>query len=190
MTAPNSHASNPLELFEDLDPSSFSYDLIIRQQPLRARMCGFGTKDYRPVDPAPILQSIVRDSSGRITRPNLATTPHLVVYASLWSADGQEERGVVLNRGAGARRQEQAGVAPSYTEVLVGSLISPCHIVNDLDGEPAYFFVFSDLSIRTGGQYRFKFNLFDISGDASRAKATAMSDVITVYPPVSFPGMT
>lgn len=30
------------------------------QQPLHARMCGFGEKDRRPIDPPPIVQLIVR----------------------------------------------------------------------------------------------------------------------------------
>ncbi|KAJ3008774.1 hypothetical protein HKX48_008345 [Thoreauomyces humboldtii] len=41
-------------------------ELVIRQQPNRARMCGFGTKDYRPVDPAPILQ-LIRKENNQIT---------------------------------------------------------------------------------------------------------------------------
>jgi hypothetical protein len=36
--------------------------LSIRQQPVRARSCGFGARDFRPIDPAPVLQVFVERS--------------------------------------------------------------------------------------------------------------------------------
>uniref|UniRef100_A0A1D1XQ09 Velvet domain-containing protein n=1 Tax=Anthurium amnicola TaxID=1678845 RepID=A0A1D1XQ09_9ARAE len=40
------------------------YTLRVSQQPLRARMCGFGEKDRRPIDPPPIVQLVVTDEKG------------------------------------------------------------------------------------------------------------------------------
>ncbi|RUP42779.1 velvet factor-domain-containing protein [Jimgerdemannia flammicorona] len=40
------------------------FKLEVAQQPLRARMCGFGDKDRRPITPPPILQLKVYDRSG------------------------------------------------------------------------------------------------------------------------------
>ncbi|TPX56386.1 hypothetical protein SpCBS45565_g08426 [Spizellomyces sp. 'palustris'] len=160
-------------------------------------MCGFGTKDYRPVDPAPILQLIRREGDRVVLDYKESTS--LVCHASLWSADGTEERGVVLNPGSAAARRTESLFAgestltpppSSYVSVLVGSLVSPCHILTDVDGQKALFFTFADLSIRTGGHYRLKFFLYDITKDASQAMASAMSDVIAVFPPKTFPGMT
>jgi hypothetical protein len=37
-----------------------TYELVVCQQPLHARMCGFGEKDRRPIDPPPIVQLVVR----------------------------------------------------------------------------------------------------------------------------------
>ncbi|KAI8825861.1 velvet factor-domain-containing protein [Fimicolochytrium jonesii] len=177
-------------------------ELIIRQQPNRARMCGFGTKDYRPVDPAPILQLVRRDGDHAVLNYKQATS--LVCHAALWSADGTEERSVVLNPGsvAVAKKSDQsqnadpasahpAPTAPTgYVSALVGSLVSPCHVLTDIDGTRALFFTFPDLSIRTSGQYILKFSLYDMSKDASQAMAFAVSEVISVYPPKTFPGMT
>ncbi|KAJ3013468.1 hypothetical protein HKX48_005738 [Thoreauomyces humboldtii] len=194
-----------------IPPTIGSHELIIRQQPNRARMCGFGTKDYRPVDPAPILQLIRKEGDQILLDYKQATW--LVCHASLWSADGTEDRGVVLNPGSAlhARRSEPmfaASDSPTserdvqvhgltnltppkgYASVLVGSLVSPCHVLTDVDGTKTMFFTFPDLSIRTSGQYMLKFSLYDISRDASHAVASAISDVISVYPPKSFPGMT
>ncbi|KAJ3041295.1 hypothetical protein HDV00_009565 [Rhizophlyctis rosea] len=159
-------------------------------------MCGFGTKDYRPVDPAPILQ-LVRRESGQVI-PKYIECPSLVCHASLWSEDGTEERGVVLNPSVtGSRRHDAQAYSDNlppnpanYIQVLVGLLVSPCHILADVDGQRGMFFTFPDLSVRTSGQYRIKFCLYDIMRDASHAKACVLSEIMTVYPPKSFPGMT
>jgi hypothetical protein len=37
---------------------------VIIQNPIRARCCGFGEKDRRPVDPPPILQLFIEESNG------------------------------------------------------------------------------------------------------------------------------
>ena len=39
-----------------------TYELVVCQQPLHARMCGFGEKDRRPIDPPPIVQLIVKQN--------------------------------------------------------------------------------------------------------------------------------
>ena len=44
-------------------PEGNQFQFIIRQQPLQARQCGFGTKGYRPVDPVPILQLISKNNT-------------------------------------------------------------------------------------------------------------------------------
>ena len=42
-----------------------TYLLAIRQQPVQGRMCGFGSKDRRPLDPVPIVQLRVEGPYGR-----------------------------------------------------------------------------------------------------------------------------
>jgi len=45
---------------------SFAYfRLVVEQQPKRARMCGFGDKDRRPITPPPCVRLIVTDLSGK-----------------------------------------------------------------------------------------------------------------------------
>ncbi|KAI8841971.1 hypothetical protein BJ741DRAFT_593781 [Chytriomyces cf. hyalinus JEL632] len=44
-------------------PKAHTHRLVIRQQPLHSRMCGFGEKvDRRPVDPPPIIQLEITSS--------------------------------------------------------------------------------------------------------------------------------
>ena len=42
--------------------SSLEYTLVIEQQPDRARMCGFGDKDRRPITPPPCVRLRVVDT--------------------------------------------------------------------------------------------------------------------------------
>lgn len=37
------------------------YELLVVQQPKRARMCGFGDKDRRPITPPPCVKLIITD---------------------------------------------------------------------------------------------------------------------------------
>ena len=36
---------------------SYRFALEIVQQPIRSRLCGFGEKDRRPIDPPPVVQA-------------------------------------------------------------------------------------------------------------------------------------
>jgi hypothetical protein len=42
----------------------YSYRLEVSQQPIRARMCGFGDKDRRPIDPPPVVRLLVSTADG------------------------------------------------------------------------------------------------------------------------------
>ncbi|KNC97853.1 uncharacterized protein SPPG_06849 [Spizellomyces punctatus DAOM BR117] len=82
-------------------------------------------------------------------------------------------------------------------QTLVGSVVSPCVALEDLEEREGLFFVFHDLSIRTPGQYRIRFSLLKLSSKATvdgadpgtPILATAMSDVVSVYQPKRFPGL-
>ncbi|CAG8538858.1 1604_t:CDS:2 [Paraglomus brasilianum] len=41
------------------------YRLEVSQQPIRARMCGFGEKDRRPIDPPPVVRLIMTTPDGK-----------------------------------------------------------------------------------------------------------------------------
>ncbi|KAJ3014044.1 hypothetical protein HKX48_005382 [Thoreauomyces humboldtii] len=49
---------------------------------------------------------------------------------------------------------------PPSVPILLGGLVSSCHILRDEDGEKGLYFVFPDIGVRTSGLYRLKFNLF------------------------------
>ncbi|KAK9766076.1 hypothetical protein K7432_005100 [Basidiobolus ranarum] len=167
---------------QNMESDARTYDLIVCQQPLHARMCGFGEKDRRPIDPPPIIQLIVKDQQGRIDM-GVLQNPFFVLHVTLWSEDGKEERNIISN-------------PPKCTRVLMGSLVSSPNILKNPEGEQGCYFCFPDLSIRTEGRYCLKFSLMKLGGDdcLSEAKsdiiAQTFSDPFTVYSAKKFPGMT
>ncbi|ORX84861.1 hypothetical protein K493DRAFT_269438 [Basidiobolus meristosporus CBS 931.73] len=159
-----------------------TYELQVCQQPLHARMCGFGEKDRRPIDPPPIIQLIAKDQQGRVDA-SVLQNPFFVLHVTLWSEDGLEERNIISN-------------PPKSTRVLMGSLVSSPNILKNPDGEQGCYFCFPDLSIRTEGRYCLKFSLMKLGGDdcLSEAKSDIISQTFsepfTVYSAKKFPGMT
>ncbi|WVF67116.1 hypothetical protein IAT40_001861 [Kwoniella sp. CBS 6097] len=78
-------------------PEGWTYHLEVIQQPQRARACGFGNKDRRPLSPPPIIRLWVRTASGAVVDPNLVNIQFLVLHVDLWSIDRQQERNVVMH---------------------------------------------------------------------------------------------
>ncbi|KAJ3139186.1 hypothetical protein HDU90_000550 [Geranomyces variabilis] len=307
------------------------YELVVRQQPQRARMSGYNHKDRRPVDPSPIVQLMARNSEGRQVEISYPACPFLIVHVSLWSADGQIEQTCDLGPpvlhsyghqyGSGSdaflphslsyapssadlpprvpepepqqqqqqqhqhfRQQEQQHTSPTesspHTErrtsdsffgdssvasasvggpsptdlrgpsssdlhapsstdlqppsptgsyqstgdayppppsypILLGSLVSACHILRGEDGIKGLYFVFPNIGMRASGRFCLKFSLFiietfDKAGNnppssaggpnsatttspyptsSHRSRASVFSNPFQVYSPKRFPGM-
>ncbi|TDL29832.1 hypothetical protein BD410DRAFT_780327 [Rickenella mellea] len=73
------------------------YSLEVIQQPLRARMCGFGDKDRRPLAPAAVAKMVVRRDDNSIVDVDDIDVAFFVVTVDLWSADGRKEMNLVLH---------------------------------------------------------------------------------------------
>ncbi|KAK5140792.1 hypothetical protein LTR32_006496 [Rachicladosporium monterosium] len=73
-------------------PPPFIYDLLIRQQPLAARACGFGEKDRRVIDPPPIIELRVTDASGA---PREDRGALLALHCTLMTEDGTQDDAAV-----------------------------------------------------------------------------------------------
>ncbi|TPX34158.1 hypothetical protein SmJEL517_g03099 [Synchytrium microbalum] len=189
-------------LFQDADVEDGRMDLQMRQNPLRARMIGFGEKDRRPIDPPPIVEVRVYDGSGT-GRLSYSEAANMICHVSIWSADGRDSRSVVVNPfhpSAPSAKQLGAGEilhteipASALAQVLVGNLVSPCYILNDVSGVRGMFFVFPDVNVRISGTYRLKFSIFNLKWDRSKScspcRGTILSDPFTVWHPKEFPGM-
>lgn len=70
--------------------------LEVPQQPIRARMCGFGDKDRRPITPPPCVRLIVRDPiTGREIDAQDINISFFVITVDLWDEEAQKEVNLV-----------------------------------------------------------------------------------------------
>ena len=159
------------------------YRIHVRQQPVAARSCGFGERDRRVIDPPPIVQLTIDNS--KLTPEEVKSRirhPFSVVHCSIWNETGEQDNSAMPEDYRQQRR-------------LMGTLVSSPFVGLDENGEEGCFFCFPDLSCRTPGSFRLKFLLVVLDpanmrpGANSPVRATAMSDVFTVYNAKDFPGM-
>ncbi|KAJ3026707.1 UNVERIFIED_CONTAM: velvet protein [Siphonaria sp. JEL0065] len=156
------------------------YRCSVVQQPERARVCGYSISDRRPIHPPPIVKL-----EGKYT----GNTSSLVMFASLWSQDLQQDLSYSHKSIEGpslqytpltaSKLEELDVLAPSaskkakYTvlpsseatakQVLMGQMVSVCSTLMNPDHSLGYYFVFSDLAVRTSGYYRLRFDMYEMS---------------------------
>ncbi|KAJ7094460.1 velvet factor [Mycena belliarum] len=97
------------------------YALEMVQHPLRARMCGFGDKDRRPLAPAAVARMVVKRDDHSLVDVDDVDCSFFLVTVDLWSEDGRHERNLVLHPSSGDRyvpvqapatKQRRRGSAP------------------------------------------------------------------------------
>ncbi|ATY63218.1 nucleoside diphosphatase Gda1 [Cordyceps militaris] len=94
----------------------YKYQLDVIQQPKRARMCGFGDKDRRPITPPPCVRlSIVDIATGKEVNYNEIDHTMFVLNVDLWNADGTREVNLV-------RSSTATSSATSSSANVTGSL--------------------------------------------------------------------
>ncbi|KAL8713556.1 MAG: hypothetical protein Q9220_002418 [cf. Caloplaca sp. 1 TL-2023] len=73
------------------------YSLDIVQEPIRARMCGFGDKDRRPITPPPCIRLLVHEANSPFSEIDIAPldTSYFVLTVDLWNAEGTKEVNLV-----------------------------------------------------------------------------------------------
>ncbi|KAK6907191.1 hypothetical protein L486_04097 [Kwoniella mangroviensis CBS 10435] len=104
----------------------WTYHLEIIQQPQRARACGFGNKDRRPLSPPPIIRLWIQTALGAIVDPNTIDPRFLILMVDLWSADQQQERNVVMHPvSAGVSKLESPPVGHIDLPPVAGSSSRP-----------------------------------------------------------------
>lgn len=65
------------------------YTLDIAQQPDRARMCGFGDKDRRPITPPPCIRLVITDANtGQEIDYTQIDSHHYILQVDLWNPEG------------------------------------------------------------------------------------------------------
>ncbi|KAF2737859.1 hypothetical protein EJ04DRAFT_532809 [Polyplosphaeria fusca] len=77
------------------DSKGRRYELSVEQQPVRARMCGFGDKDRRPITPPPCIRLRVYDATGKEVDFNEVDSTFFVLSVDLWDEHGSREVNLV-----------------------------------------------------------------------------------------------
>ncbi|KAL9045524.1 MAG: hypothetical protein Q9214_001442 [Letrouitia sp. 1 TL-2023] len=125
-----------------------TYEMVVMQQPERARACGSGAKssaDRRPVDPPPVVMLKILEGDERkdIT---FSYNANFFLFTTLESA-----RPI-------AQPRVHSGV-PATFPVLTGMPVAGMAYLDRPNA--AGYFIFPDLSVRHEGKYRLNFNLYE-----------------------------
>lgn len=137
------------------------------------------------IDPPPILELSYNDpSASKDEVSSKIRYPFSVIHCALWDAqDNMDTTAMPLARD---RRQQRR---------LMGTLVASPFVGKDEHNVEGAFFCFPDLSCRTPGFYRLKFQLMILDpaksqpGDSLPIVSTTMSKVFQVFPAKDFPGM-
>ncbi|KAJ8604991.1 hypothetical protein MRB53_041588 [Persea americana] len=163
--------------------TTLKYDLTFRQQPEAARACGHGDRDRRVVDPPPIVQLKIINSTDQTPMQDPGAV--FAMYSYLVDAESGNEM-------IHPTPDQQIS---SNTGAMMGTLVVNPFQGKDEFGFAGTFFVFSDISCRFPGRYKLKFELLRINlqsptlGTVHGTVATIYSDPFTTYPAKDFPGM-
>lgn len=181
--APNKAASKAPMRSPTFPPES-EYKITVRQQPFAARSCGFGERDRRVIDPPPIVQLTMDDPD--LPAEEVARrirNPFSVVHCSIWDESGTKDMSSMPEDFRQQRR-------------LMGTLVASPFVGLDENGEEGCFFCFPDLSCRTPGTFRLKFQLVILDivkmrtpGMKAPILSTAVSESFQVFNAKDFPGM-
>lgn len=163
--------------------SQMKFSLSMRQQPRAARACGSGERDRRNIDPPPIVQLHVQ-APGMTKEETKKYLKYEGYVINCWIYD---EAGV----------KDMSAMPPEYRyqRRLTGSLVGTPFHGRDEFGNEGCFFPFSDLSVRTLGRYRIKFNLIMLDtgrpGQSTHFPilAETFSGTFDVYTAKEFPGI-
>ncbi|KAI7903676.1 velvet factor-domain-containing protein [Cokeromyces recurvatus] len=177
----------PLQLARP-SQSDIKYKLVVVQNPVRARACGFGEKDRRAIDPPPIVQLISENSKGERVETKTKDSMLFVVQCELYNKEQTETRSVVYTDKSSTKH-------PNKYRNLIGSTVSNAyHLVNE-SNEPGIYFVFHDLSVRTEGTFSLKFIFINLAAGEPLTRTTKVqeevfSEPFLVYSAKKFPGLT
>ncbi|KAF2810156.1 uncharacterized protein BDZ99DRAFT_476359 [Mytilinidion resinicola] len=91
------------------------YTLKVEQEPVRARMCGFGDKDRRPITPPPCIRLIVTDAkTGQEIPFEEVESTFFVLTVDLWDAEGNHEVNLVRHSSGAPSVSISSSTTTSY----------------------------------------------------------------------------
>ena len=107
--------ARPLEESRVDATGRYRYALKVEQQPLRARMCGFGDKDRRPITPPPCVRLVITDErTGKPAQLEQSDGMFFVLQVDLWSEDASKEVNIVRSSSSSPAVSISTATTTSY----------------------------------------------------------------------------
>lgn len=122
----------------------YQYELRVEQQPQRARMCGFGDKDRRPITPPPCVRLIITHrETGEEVNPNDIEGAFFILQVDLWDRDATREVNIVRASSSSPAVSISTATTTSYPppqeRTVVNQYGQPMPIMQfSPDGQPYY----------------------------------------------------
>ncbi|KAL0080504.1 hypothetical protein F4703DRAFT_1869020 [Phycomyces blakesleeanus] len=188
---PSFSTSTPITSFGSNLPNAITFsndernfELVVVQQPLRARMCGFGDKDRRPISPPPILQLSIRTKDGQEINPENVNVSFFVVLCDSWLEDGKTEANLVYHSLAVSQIDNLTGEISQTVKIrnMVGSSVASATKLYDAQGNLGIYFVFHDISFRSEGRFRLGFSFIDIGTSIFSENSVRDSQQVSIQP--------
>lgn len=131
------------------------YTLLVDQQPQRARMCGFGDKDRRPITPPPCIRLVITDiNTGKEVDHKDIDGSFFVLQVDLWDKDAAREVNIVRASASSPSVSISTATTTSYPPAQERTMYDPyggqqMAIVTGPDGQQYY----SPMPQYPGGMY-------------------------------------
>jgi hypothetical protein len=114
-TKMNTGRPEPIQQQQPPPQPGKKYELSVEQQPIRARMCGFGDKDRRPITPPPCIRLVVIDNqTGREVDFQDIDSTYFVLMVDLFDAAGVDPVNLVRHSSAAPTVSISSSTTTSY----------------------------------------------------------------------------
>ncbi|CAG8742878.1 1198_t:CDS:2, partial [Dentiscutata heterogama] len=121
-------------------PADWKFKLEVVQQPIRARACGYGNKDYRSISPPIFIKLNIYTASGPVNIDLYDRSSENCTTVWVRSSNPHLPQENILN--------------------LIGCRSEICHVYTDEQGNKGLWFIYANLGIRTENDYFLRFQLF------------------------------
>ncbi|KAI8645297.1 velvet factor, partial [Parasitella parasitica] len=146
------------------------HDIILRQQPTRAKISVPNEREKRSIEPPPILQMKWINVSSDEKKQALQS-PFYFAIVNIVHAETPDTTCPLPTR-----------------EYLSGATVSSLCRLKDVDNTDGGFFVFGDLAVKKPGLFRLYFSLFEMIDGRVKNRKNTLSNAFMVYTTKQYPG--
>ena len=124
-----------------LNNGKYKFELRVEQQPQRARMCGFGDKDRRPITPPPCVRLVITDMhTGQPVNIDQIDGSYFILQVDLWDDSASREVNIVRCSSASPAVSISTATTTSYPPTPDRPMMQeyPPMMYQGPDGQPIY----------------------------------------------------